>query len=242
MEFSNLSIHLSSTFTKDEFEEWVVLCWSIWLARNHLIFCHTISEPHAIVARAANTVNSYRDNVLQRGTNKSINPKTPSPGWQSPPLPWYKVNINAAVSSKEARAGIGMLIRNSQGEVMAASNCREISTDNIEFLEALAIQKGIQLAKDIGLVLAITESNSLNVVNLINNKIHNRCEVGWLISNIQEALSSSKSTFQVNHTPRSCNEAAHHLAKLVICNSKERVWLEEAPTEISAYICKDKSM
>jgi len=169
MEFSNLSIHLSSTFTKDEFEEWVVLCWSIWLARNHLIFCHTISEPHAIVARAANAVNSYRDNVLQRGTNKSINPKTPSPGWQSPPLPWYKVNINAAVSSKEARAGIGMLIRNSQGEVMAASNCREISTDNIEFLEALAIQKGIQLAKDIGLVLAITESNSLNVVNLINN-------------------------------------------------------------------------
>ncbi|KAH9781470.1 hypothetical protein KPL71_008488 [Citrus sinensis] len=161
-----------------------------------------IGEPHAIVARAANAVNSYRDNVLQRGTNKSINPKTPSPGWQSPPLPWYKVNINAAVSSKEARAGIGMLIRNSQGEVMAASNCREISTDNIEFLEALAIQKGIQLAKDIGLVLAITESNSLNVVNLINNKIHNRCEVGWLISNIQEALSSSKSTFQVNHTPR----------------------------------------
>lgn len=55
---------------------------------------------------------------------------------------------------------------------------------------------------------AIIESDSFNVVNFINNKIASRSEVELLISEIQKVLSSSESSF----TPRSCNEAIHHLA------------------------------
>ncbi|KAK9190717.1 hypothetical protein WN943_019327 [Citrus x changshan-huyou] len=95
---------------------------------------------------------------------------------------------------------------------------------------------------DMGLVPAIIESDSLNVVNLISNKMHSKCEVGWLIFDIQEVLSSFESSFQVKFTPRSCNEAAHHLAKLALCNSIEKVWLEEVPIEIAAFVCKDKSL
>lgn len=79
------------------------------------------------------------------------------------------------------------------------------------------MQKGIQFMKDITLAPAIIESDSLNMVNLISNKIASRCEVGWLISKIQEVLSSSESSFKVIFTPRSCDEAAHHLARLALC-------------------------
>ena len=123
---------------------------------------------------------------------------------------------------------------------MAASICTVIFSRDIEFVEAVAVHKGLQLVMDIGLAPAIIESDSFNVVNLINNKIHSRCEVGWLISDVQEVLSSSESSFQVKFAPRSCNEVAHHLSKLALCNSIEKVWLEEIPTEIAAYVCKDK--
>ena len=38
MEFSNLTTHITYILTEEEFEEWVVFCWSIWLAWNHLIY------------------------------------------------------------------------------------------------------------------------------------------------------------------------------------------------------------
>ena len=44
--------------------------------------------------------------------------------------------------------------------------------------------------------------------------------MGWLISDIQEVLSSYENSFQVNFAPRSCNKAARHLAKLALCNSE----------------------
>ena len=66
--------------------------------------------------------------------------------------------------------------------------CRVIFSKDIEFVEVVAMPKGLQLVMNIGLAPAIIELDSLNVVNLISNKMHNRCEVGWLISNIQEVL------------------------------------------------------
>ncbi|KAK9180356.1 hypothetical protein WN943_029565 [Citrus x changshan-huyou] len=131
-------------------------------ATNHLIYSNAISEPQAIVAQAANAVNSFRADTLQRGSSKSIKPNSPRPCWQSPLLPLH-------------------------GEVMATSICKVIFSEDIEFVEAIVVHKGIQL---------------------------------------------------------SCNEAAHHQAKLALRNSIEKIWLEEeAPTDIAAaYVCKDKTM
>ncbi|KAH9649947.1 transcriptional corepressor LEUNIG-like protein [Citrus sinensis] len=47
------------------------------------------SEPQAIVAQAANAVNSFRADTLQRGSSKSIKPNSPRPCWQSPLLPLH---------------------------------------------------------------------------------------------------------------------------------------------------------
>lgn len=49
MEFSNLPIYIASILTKDEFEEWVILCCSIWLARNNMFHSNTVSEPQEVV-------------------------------------------------------------------------------------------------------------------------------------------------------------------------------------------------
>ncbi|KAK9192993.1 hypothetical protein WN944_003689 [Citrus x changshan-huyou] len=125
---------------------------------------------------------------------------------------------------------------------MTASISQVPFLGDVEFVEALALQKGLRLMSDIRLTPAIIKFDSLNVINLIGNKIASRCEVGWVISKIQEALTSSHSTVKVLFAPRICNEAAHHLAKLALCHPIEQVWIGEAPSEISTYVSKDKNM
>ena len=60
MEFSNLSIHIASLLIKDEFEEWVVFCRSIWLARNYLSHGNVVREPQDAVTQAENVLASLR--------------------------------------------------------------------------------------------------------------------------------------------------------------------------------------
>lgn len=70
------------------------------------------------------------------------------------------MNADAAVSSKADYAGIGVLVRNSAGDVMAASIFQVSFLGDVEFVEANAVQKGIQFATNIGLVPSIIESDS----------------------------------------------------------------------------------
>ncbi|KAK9219026.1 hypothetical protein WN943_007665 [Citrus x changshan-huyou] len=214
------------------------------LARNYLTHGNVVREPQDVITRAENVVASLRASITQGQVDTSSKTNNPSQTWQSPPQPWYKVNIDAAVSSKADHAGIGVLVRNSAGDVMVASISQVPFLGDVEFVEALAVYKRLRLTSDIGLTPAIIESDSLNEVNLIGNKIASRCEVGWVISEIQEALTSSHSTVQVLFAPRTCNEAtlAHHLAKLALYHPIEQVWIEEPPSEISTYVYKDKNM
>ncbi|XP_024035766.1 uncharacterized protein LOC112096697 [Citrus clementina] len=160
---------------------------------------------------------------MQGQVDRNSKTNNPRQAWQSPPQPWYKVNVNAAVSSRANHAGIGVLVRNSAGDVMAASISQVPFLGDVEFVEALVVQKGVRLTSDIRLTPTIIESDSLNVVNLIGNKFASRCEVGWVISEIQEALTSSHSIVKLLFAPQTCNEAAHHLVKLALCQTIEQV-------------------
>ncbi|KAK9195573.1 hypothetical protein WN943_003696 [Citrus x changshan-huyou] len=226
MEFSNISIHIASLLTKDVFEEWVVFCCSIWLARNYLTHGNAIRESQDAVTQAENVLASLRAGTTQGQVDRSSKTNKPRQTWQSLPEPWYKVNIDAIVRSKADHAGIGVLVRNSVGDVMTASISQALFLGDVEFVEALALQKGLRLTSDIGLTPAIIKSDSLNVVNLIGNKIASKYEVEWVISEKQEALTSSHSIVKVLFAPQTCNEAAHHLAKLALCHPIEQVWIE----------------
>ena len=117
----------------------MVFCWSIWLARNYLTHGNAIREPQDTITRAEHVVASLRAGITQGQVDTSSKTNNPSQTWQSPPQPWYKVNVDAAVSSKADHAGIGVLVRNSTSDVMAASISQVPILGDVEFMEALAV-------------------------------------------------------------------------------------------------------
>ena len=53
---------------------------------------------------------------------------------------------------------------------MVAFICKVIFSEDLEFVEVVAVHKGIQLVMDIELASAIIVSDSLNIINLISKK------------------------------------------------------------------------
>lgn len=141
--------------------------------------------------------------------------------WKPPPSHWYKINVDAATNSKEDRAGIGVIISNEMGKVMVAAIYPSKLLNDVEFMEANAMLKGIELASDTGLSPIIIESDAFNVVKLVNGILRSRSEVGWMVDNIKKALPTQNS-YKVEYVARSCNGVAHQLAKLALINSKKK--------------------
>ena len=79
---------------------------------------------------------------------------------ETPDLGSYKINSDAALDMVGHTVGVGVVIRNSDGLVMA-SNSQEIATTfSPQVAEAVAICRGLQLAVDSGLIPCMLESTA----------------------------------------------------------------------------------
>lgn len=92
----------------------------------------------------------------------------------------WLVQIECGCYSKKIRmcAGIGAIVRNKEGNVMAIVVYKRTFFGNMEFSEAEAVLNCSNLALEVGLTPLIVESNCLNIVNHILKRIIIRCEIG----------------------------------------------------------------
>ena len=114
--------------------------------------------------------------------------------------------------TEEARLGI--VVRDSQGKVLASlvEKIRLPSSSNE--VEALATVQAITLAMDLNLPSFIVEGDSKVVISALRNKEESFSSFGHLISSIKHGLVYCN-CISFSHTRRSRNLVAHFLAKLV---------------------------
>ncbi|KAK4856305.1 hypothetical protein QYF36_016157 [Acer negundo] len=80
----------------------------------------------------------------------------------------FKINVDASLKEGVHCMGGGIVIRDYKGIVMVASVYRIQSRFSPQIAEAVVTLQGIVFARDMGLVLAVIESDTLGVVNLVN--------------------------------------------------------------------------
>lgn len=82
----------------------------------------------------------------------------PKIGWTAPPSGTYKVNVDGATLEDGRYSGVGIVIQDCKGMVVAARSKLLFATYSIEVTEALAIEDGILLAREMLLTQVIVES------------------------------------------------------------------------------------
>ena len=98
---------------------------------------------------------------------------------------------------------------------------------SVDETEALAIEVGILLARELDLHQVIVESDSLSVVQRILAKDFSGC-LGHIVHSILGFLEEF-SSWQVQHLKRDFNRVAHELAHFANCNDINSVWRGVSP-------------
>ena len=70
--------------------------------------------------------------------------------WKPPPSTAYKLNFDAAIFADLDRTGVGAIIRNEQGQVMAAMQAAGPKANSSDEAELLACRRSMEFAVDAG--------------------------------------------------------------------------------------------
>ncbi|KAL9441400.1 hypothetical protein AB3S75_019980 [Citrus x aurantiifolia] len=102
--------------------------------------------------------------------------------WMPPPRNVLKVDVDAAVSTKDGLAGLGAVMKDSFGKVVAAGVKQVQLKKDASFAEAEAVELGLRVAKDAAAQSLIIEIDCLDVAELANNTKGSRTKIFWIIS------------------------------------------------------------
>ncbi|KAH9657474.1 putative reverse transcriptase/RNA-dependent DNA polymerase [Citrus sinensis] len=207
------------------------LLWTIWNARNKWLFKGVNEDPVRLVARASSVADSIKRIKVPEEEFCAEMVTTKHQQWCPPEEGWIKINVNTAMDEENRLAGLGVVIRNFKGEIIAAAVKTKKNSENVEMAEAKAVLWGLQVAIMAEATQVIVESDSKGVIELITNKMGTLTEIFWVIFDILETKKSFQN-FKTQHVPRSCNVSTHSLAKLASRKLDSFVWLDEFPAEV----------
>lgn len=215
-----------------EMESFVLLCWAIWHSRNLFVFEGKREDSQSISGQSRGNpiVDSYRKIKPPPLPSSSKQKSSENQAWKPVPVGWFKVNVDAATKVENQVAGLGAVIRDSEGNFVAEAQKQDKLYGDALAAEAKANQLGIDMAESAGCMPLIIESDCQEAVDLVMGKKDGRTEIGWIISDIHEG--QRRLNITVQHISRLCNDAAHSIAKMALNNSETVMWTNPCPPHL----------
>ena len=140
----------------------------------------------------------------------------------------YKVNTDGGRNELQKCSGIGVVIRDSRGQLIAASSTMIPVIHEADIVEAMALRRGIILAAEIGLRRIIKESDVEKVIRALRLGYEDLSDFGLIINDCKACVPNFLS-FECSHVRRDSNRSAHAFAKHGTLIDMEEVWLEDSP-------------
>ena len=129
------------------------------------------------------------------------------------------------------------MVRDSQGLFLHAASRVVNDLFQVRELETLGLQEPLSWIKQLGFDRVIFETNSLQVVQALQNRVANFSEFGVFIKDCLSLL-QGEPYFYVAFTKRQNNVAAHILATNAIRHAGFMVW-NDPPSIIHTRLCTD---
>lgn len=181
--FIDLALEILEIGTPLNLETLFATAWSIWYNQNQVIH-----ETGAMLySQIWNIARRAQEDYKGAVAYSHLKQQPPDIGWVLPPPDTYKINVDGATARVRGMSSTGAIIRNSRGMVRAAGSKVLNGSYNAEVMEALAMEEGILLAKEMKLHQIVVELDSMVVVEAINANNFNE-DIGPVIQGTLELL------------------------------------------------------
>jgi ribonuclease HI len=147
----------------------------------------------------------------------------------------WKINMDAAVDKAARKMGVGIVIRDAGGRIIAARAKQIPFIVDPLLAETIAAWHAISFGKEMGGDKVILEGDSLLVASALEKVDAN----DQLLADIRSSFSSFLSV-QVHHVTRNSNMAAHVPARSAISQFLDKVWIGECPVIIQSIVLAER--
>ena len=211
-----------------------MIVWLLWYRQNQIRTGATALPLNLVLTQAYQMLQDFH-----RAKPTNVVPQSPPTGspitWTPPLPPSLKINYDGAVFKETKEAGIGVVIKDSTGQVIASMVERVSMPQTVAEVEALAARRVVKFAKELYLQSIIVEGDSELITRALQQEGPSFACYGQLIEETQELFGLFNSC-NVTDVRRKGNSLAHNLARHV---SSLLVWMEEVPPHLNNVLIAD---
>ncbi|XP_024172154.1 uncharacterized protein LOC112178196 [Rosa chinensis] len=189
MSISAWILHACDSLPKDKWDWFYMLLWALWHERNGVVWKGNSFCPLNIVGWASKLLDDYHKAHPVSRKNKS----RPQVKWKLPPRGRLKLNTDGAFHGATGHGGIEAVIRNEDGECLAAI-ARPFSRVRSAFqMEVEAMRAGLLLLIHQGMDSVDIETDCAAVSMGLHINTEDLSEVGCIVEDCKAYLSSLSS-------------------------------------------------
>jgi hypothetical protein len=201
---------------KDDQELFSVMVWSLWKRRNNQVWENIIELNQTVCERAKHLLIGWRNAQQVRSLINTPQPPPHPTRWIKPAYGKYKCNIDASFSLVLNKVGIGMCIRDNQGNfVTARTEWREPILD-VEIGEAFGLLRALKWTDELQLHNTDFEIDCKRVVDSLYSKRTYNSDLGAILNDCRTMLATNFVNSDVKFIRRQANEVAHKLARVAL--------------------------
>ncbi|XP_042974783.1 uncharacterized protein LOC122306422 [Carya illinoinensis] len=217
-----------------EMEEAGMIKRLLWTRRNDFVHGKAFRHPNSIIQKTEGDLRCFKK--AQTKTYVGITRgSTPCEKWKKPSEGKYKLNWDAAIDVSRDLVGIGGIIRDCNGEVLATLRAKRKMILSPFAAEAYALMVAMLFSNEAGILKLMLKGDSLQVVQKLQKLVEDWSIGGLIVEDTRKVLKSFIS-WSVCHTKRDANMIAHKLAKDALLSDYDLYDLEEIPNCIKQLV------
>ena len=208
-----------------------MVIWTIWYRHNQLRVSLKYFPRSQVLQQATQALATFQQSQQSLSRPSTTPRPQPRAQWSPPALNCFKLNFDGAIFSKLVKAGLGVIVHDSQGKVIASLSEQAPLPFSSDIVEAMAAARALVFAQDLGITEFVLEGDSEEVINSLRSKEASFSLFGHLLESAKSMLGSSTCII-FSHVRRSGNKIAHNLARHVRNVRGLSVWVEDVPPDL----------
>jgi ribonuclease HI len=224
--FIQVAEGILSRWGSDALAAFIILARKIWFRRNSVVHGGLFSHPNHLVQEMRNSVEEYKQIRIEEDNKRARLHEPTQPNtikWEPPPIGWYKANWDAAFAKDTGILGVGIIVRNCRGDVVAAKSFTHMGRLEPTVGEAKAAYYAAMMCREHALTPVILEGDAQNVVTAVRSNECNWSRISHLAADIRTIMEPNM-VWQCIYVNRIANMAAHRLAKMATYDIIDRCW------------------